>query len=54
MTTRAIARLLFPDTVASGATVWLSANWVSARGRTGPACAPVRFTIQGGALPAAA
>jgi hypothetical protein len=54
MTTRTRAQVLFPDTVASGATVWLSANWVSARGQTTQSCAPVRFTVQGGALPAAA
>jgi hypothetical protein len=55
MTTRTITQLLFPDTVAGGATVWLSACWVSARGATSPACAPVPFAIQGGGtLPAAA
>lgn len=55
MTTRTIAQIVFPDTVASGATVWLSANWVSARGATSPACAPVQFTLQGGGtLPMAA
>ena len=55
MTTRTIAQVLFPNTVASGATVWLSACWVSARGQIGIACAPVSFTLQGGAvMPAAA
>jgi hypothetical protein len=55
MATRAITQVLFPDSVASGATVWLSARWVSARGQTGPASAPVSFTLQGGAaLPEAA
>jgi hypothetical protein len=54
MTTRTITQVLFPNTVASGATVWLSACWVSARGQTGPASAPVAFTLQGGpVLPAA-
>ncbi len=32
MATRSTTQVLFPDTVASGATVWLSAQWVSARG----------------------
>lgn len=55
MSTRTIAQILFPNDVASGATVWLSANWVSARGATGPASTPVSFTLQGGAvLPEAA
>jgi hypothetical protein len=55
MSTRTIAQVLFPNTVASGATVWLSACWVSARGQIGIACAPVSFTLQGGAvMPAAA
>jgi hypothetical protein len=55
MTTRTITQVLFPNTVASGATVWLSACWVSARGQTGPASTPISFTLQGGAvLPAAA
>lgn len=55
MVTRTIAQIVFPADVASGATVWLSARWVSARGATGPASEPVRFTLQGGpALPVAA
>lgn len=54
-TTRTITQILFPNTVASGATVWLSACWISARGQTGPACTPISFTIQGGGvLPMAA
>ena len=55
MATRAITQVLFPNDVPSGATVWLSACWVSGRGQTGPASAPVSFTLQGGAaLPEAA
>lgn len=55
MATRTITQVLFPDSVASGATAWLSARWVSARGQTSPASEPVPFTIQGGAvLPEAA
>lgn len=48
--TRTIGRLQVPNTVASGATIWLSACWVNARGQTGPACTPVSVTIQGGAV----
>lgn len=51
---RAKAQILFPDSVPSGATVWLSAQWVSARGQLSPGSTPISFTLQGGALPAAA
>ena len=49
MSTRTRTQVLFPTSVASGATVWLSARWVSARGQLGPASTPVSFTLQGGA-----
>jgi hypothetical protein len=53
--TRTITQIQFPNTVAGGATVWLSACWVSARGQTSPASAPLGVTIQGGGtLPMAA
>jgi hypothetical protein len=48
MTTRALARLEFPGDVPNGATVWLSACWVTARGATSPAAEPTPFTLQGG------
>jgi len=55
MATRTIAQILFPDSVASGVTTWLSARWVTAHGAYCPASEPVRFTLQGGAvLPEAA
>ena len=54
MTTRAATDILFPDSVASGATVWLSACWVSDRGQTGTGSTPISFTLQGGAIGAAA
>ena len=54
VTTRAKAQILFPNSVPSGATVWLSATWVSRRGQTGVGSAPVSLALQGGALPAAA
>jgi hypothetical protein len=54
MSTRAVTEIQFPDTVASGATVWLSASWMSARGQRSVGSVPISFTIQGGALPAAA
>jgi hypothetical protein len=54
MATRATVDILFPDSVASGATVWLSAQWVSARGQQSIGSVPISFTLQGGAVPAAA
>ena len=54
MTTRAVNNIIFPDSVASGATVWLSAQWVSNRGQVSVGSTPISFTIQGGAIPAAA
>lgn len=53
LTTRARTQITFSDTTPSGATVWLSACWVSTRGQTSPCSSPVSFTLQGGsALPA--
>jgi hypothetical protein len=54
MATRPVMSVLFPNSVASGATVWLSAQWVSARGQLGVGSVPTSVTIQGGAIPAAA
>jgi hypothetical protein len=34
--------------------VWLSACWVSQRGQIGNASTPISFTLQGGAISAAA
>ena len=53
-TSRAKAQILFPNDVPSGATVWLSACWVSARGQRSAGSTPISFTLQGGAIPAAA
>jgi hypothetical protein len=50
MTTRARTQLQFNADVANGATVWLSACWVSARGHTSPFCSPVNTIIQGGGI----
>lgn len=54
MATRATVEVIFPNSVASGATVWLSACWVSARGQMSQSSTPISFTLQGGAIPAAA
>jgi hypothetical protein len=52
--TRPITQVQFPTTVAKGATVWISACWVSARGERGPGSTPISCTIQGGTIPAVA
>ncbi len=54
LATRPITNVLFPDTVASGATVWVSASWVSARGQTSMGSTPISFTLQGGTVAASA
>ena len=54
ITTRTVVDIEFPETVASGATVWLSACWYNPRGQSGVSCSPVSVTIQGGAARAAA
>jgi hypothetical protein len=51
---RAKATLVFPNDVPSGATIWLSANWVSKRGEVGIGSPPICFTLQGGAIAPAA
>jgi hypothetical protein len=53
-TTRAKFQLVFPNDVPSGATVWLSASWVNGRGQASVGSVPISFTLQGGAVPAAA
>ena len=52
--TKAKGQVLFPNDVPSGATVWLSACWQGARGVRSQGSVPISFTLQGGALPAAA
>jgi hypothetical protein len=54
MATRSKFQITFPNTVASGATVWLSAVWVSARGQRSLGSTPISFTLQGGLVPVAA
>jgi hypothetical protein len=49
-TSRTSTQITFPDRVAHGATVWLSASWMSARGETSIASEPISFTLQGGAV----
>jgi hypothetical protein len=51
---RGTYQIVFPDDVPSGATAFVSAQWVSRRGKRGAACVPVRVTIQGGPITASA
>lgn len=53
-TSRTTAQITFPNDVPNGATVWLSARWVSARGETSIGSAPICFTLQGGMVTVAA
>jgi hypothetical protein len=53
-TTRTTVDVLFPETVAPGAVVWLTAFWRNERDQAGPSCPPVSTNIQFGAPPMAA
>ncbi|HLL91145.1 MAG TPA: hypothetical protein VK324_17735 [Tepidisphaeraceae bacterium] len=53
MTTRTITQVQFPNSVPSGATVWVTCNWVGSRGQIGNGSTPISFTLQGGAVGAA-
>jgi hypothetical protein len=53
-TTRTEVEILFPDSIAAGTTIWISACWVSNRSERGMGSTPISFTLQGGAIPAAA
>lgn len=50
LSTRRTVEVLFPNDVPNGATAWIAAAWVSARGQRGYACTPVSVTIQGGPI----
>lgn len=54
MSTRCLVEIAFPNSVPSGSTVWVSCCWVGTRGNVGNGSVPISFTLQGGALPAAA
>ncbi len=42
------AKIDFPNTVPSGAQVWICAAWVSRRGEAGPSSVPISTNVQGG------
>ncbi len=47
-TNKLLCDVQFPSTLASGTTVWLSAQWLNAKGESGPATFPVSTVLQGG------
>ena len=46
--------VVFANSIAAGAKVWLSAYWFNTRKASGPACAPVPTNLQGGSVSMAA
>lgn len=53
-TGKTVVDVEFPDTVAAGAQVWITAFWSNAKGESGPACAAVGTFIDSAAGAAAA
>jgi hypothetical protein len=53
-TGRATVDVTFPNTVAAGARVWLTAFWFNGRKQSGPAGAPVGSVLPGGSVSMAA
>jgi hypothetical protein len=53
-TGRTTVDVVFPSSVASGATVWLTAFWFNPRKQSGPACDPVSANLPGGSVSQAA
>lgn len=44
-TTKSNPQIVFPDTVAAGTAVWVTALWVNPTDQPGPACAPIKTHI---------
>jgi hypothetical protein len=53
-TGRVTVDVVFPNTLAAGTTVWLTAFWFNGRKQSGPACAPVSCNLPGGSVSMAA
>ena len=53
-TGKTVVDVSFPNTLAMGTQVWLTAFWFNARKESGPACLPVSATIYGGTVSMAA
>lgn len=54
LATRAVTEIVFADSVPAGAKVWISGQWISARGQTSVGSAPITFNLPGGDIAAAA
>ena len=53
VTSKTRVSIIFPDSVAAGAQVWITAQWVGTRMDTGPAAAPITTNLQFGSAMAA-
>jgi hypothetical protein len=53
-TGRTTIDIVFPNTLAPGAKVWLTAFWFNGRKESGPACSPVGANLPGGTVSGAA
>jgi hypothetical protein len=54
VTTKVIADVVFPNTVAGGSLVWFTAIWANNRAQSGPAADPVSTNVAGGGVSAMA
>jgi hypothetical protein len=48
--TRSGYEIVFPDSVAAGAVIWVCAAWSNRRGETGPVSVPISTNVQGGGV----
>ena len=53
-TTRSTHEIVFPDSVANGAQVWICAAWINAKQEAGPVSVPITTNVQGGGMAQAA
>jgi hypothetical protein len=51
---KSVFDIVFPDTVANGALIWISAVWNNAKNQSGPPSDPVSINIPGGGMSMAA
>jgi len=52
-TTRSNHEIVFPDSVANGAQVWICAAWINAKQQAGPVSVPITTNVQGGGVSSA-
>ena len=53
-TSKTAVSVVFANTLAAGAQVWLTAFWFNAKKQSGPPCVPVNTNLQGGSVSMAA